>query len=53
VNAMSHLRIGIFVPTDPMPTGRIPIINPGRMSGLAHIIITTGEALTGQIEILY
>jgi hypothetical protein len=49
---MSRLRIGIFVTADPMPTGRLPTINPGRMSGPAHLIITTGEALTGQIEIL-
>jgi hypothetical protein len=52
VNAtMSRLRIGIFVTSDPTPTGRIPIINPDRMSGLPQMIITTGEARTGQIEI--
>jgi hypothetical protein len=39
---MCHVRIGMFVTLDPMPTGRIASIHPRSHTIVTHTILTTG-----------
>jgi hypothetical protein len=39
---MCHVRIGMFVTLDPMPTGRIASIHPSSHTIVTHTILTTG-----------
>jgi len=39
---MCHVRIGMFVTLDPMPTPRIASIHPSSHTIVTHTILTTG-----------
>jgi hypothetical protein len=48
----SHVRSGIFATIDPMPTGHIPTINPGRVvvnTNISRFTTPIRRALTDQI----